>query len=133
MKLLNGVGSRTTIIGHGGIEDNLRFPRSNIYKTIDDVLQHIQRLMEISVKINYYYGRQILMSMTAGFICITIQLFYLINHLRSGFVGVEQGLACCSCILISLHVVEFGAILVSGDKVKKEVCSTAVFDLEIIL
>lgn len=130
---LADVRSRTVTVSHGGNIDNLRFPKSNIIDTIDDVLQHILRLMGISLQINHYYGRQILFSLVAGLICITVQFYFLIIHLRFGFVGVEQVWAFCSCILILLHVIEFGSILVAGEKVKKEVRSSAVFDLETII
>lgn len=108
-----------TVGGQGG---NSRIPKSEIHDTVDVVLQQVQLLMEVSLKINQYYGRQILFALTSAFICITVQLYYLIIHMRSGFVGIEQVLAFCSCILIMIHFVEFAVILMAGDKVKKEVC-----------
>lgn len=97
-------------------------PKSEFSDTIDAVLELVHSLMEISLKINQYYGRQILCALTSAFVCITVQLYFLIIDLRSDFVGLNIVLAACSSTLIAIHLVEFGAVLTAGDKAKKEVC-----------
>lgn len=57
--------------------------------------------------------------MTA-FICLTVQLFYLINHIQHGFPTNKSVLASiASCSLISLHVLELWVIFFSGHKIKE--------------
>lgn len=96
-------------------------PKSTISDKIEGALQLIRSLTDISLKINHYYGRQVLFTLSSAFICVTVQLYYLIIHMWFSFTGIDQLYALCSCILIAMHLVEFGAILMVGDKVKKEV------------
>ena len=106
----------------GNIEQHAAHPAtSSVYEQIDEILHSIQELLKISVKIDQYFGRQILCCLTSGFVCITVQLYYMINNMRFGFEGIEQILTVCSCILITIHFIEFSSILMAGDKVKKEV------------
>lgn len=112
-----------------GSNGQLKIPKCTIHDTIDSALQQLQYLTDISIKINDYYGRQILFALTSAFVCITVQLYYLIIHMRLGFAGNEV-LALCSCILIVIHVVEFAVILMASDKVKQEVRSN--FPLKIL-
>jgi len=88
---------------------------------IDKVLCALQSLTSIISNINKFYGRQILFALSSAFICITVQLYYLIIHMRFGFAGIALMLAFCSCILIIIHLVEFGVVLLAGDKIVKEV------------
>lgn len=54
-----------------------------------------------------------------AFICLTVQLFYLINNIRLGFRNkhaVWQGASSCS--LIFTHILELLVIFISGHRVK---------------
>lgn len=72
----------------------------------------------MSKKIQIYYS-QVIFTILSAFICLTVQLFYLINHIRHGFNGehsILHSTACCS--LIFTHILELWAIFISGHQVK---------------
>lgn len=96
-------------------------PEGKINATIEAVGRNIQVLMTVAAQINRFFGLQTLFAMLSGFVCVTVQSYYLIMHLRVGLGEGEQILALCSCSLLALHLVEFGAILTAGEKVKTEV------------
>jgi gustatory receptor len=55
----------------------------------------------------------------SAFICLTVQLFYLINNIRRGFKTPDSILAsAASCSLIFTHILELWVIFVSGHRVK---------------
>lgn len=107
-------------IGHGrGV--NFENPEGKIKATIEAVGRNIQVLMAVSAQINRFFGLRILFAMLSGFVCVTVQSYYLIMHLRVGLDEKEQIYALCSCSLLAIHLAEFGAILAAGEKVKAEV------------
>lgn len=55
----------------------------------------------------------------SAFICLTVQLFYLINHIRHGF-HTERAIlySAASCSLIFTHILELWTIFISGHQVK---------------
>lgn len=55
----------------------------------------------------------------SAFICLTVQLFYLINHIRHGFHTDHAILySAASCSLIFTHILELWTIFISGHQVK---------------
>lgn len=114
------VSRRLKTVSDHNIWDS-RIHRMPIYETVDIILDQIRSLLDISVKINQYFGRQLLFALSSAFICITVQLYYLIMHMRFGFEEAVRIFAFCSCVLIAIHIIEFGVILLPSDKVKNEV------------
>jgi gustatory receptor len=62
---------------------------------------------------------QVIFTILSAFICLTIQLFYLINNIRHGFRNERAVLSsAASCSLIFTHVLELWVIFISGHRVK---------------
>lgn len=92
--------------------------RLNACANLRELVQKFQLLEEI---INKYFGRQIVLTLLSGFICVTVQLHYTIRHIRYGFD--EQGseiLVTISGILIGIHVLEYLVIFAAGDRAKSK-------------
>ena len=54
-----------------------------------------------------------------AFICLTVQLFYLINNIRCGFQNPNAVVASgASCSLIFMHTLELWVVFISGQRVK---------------
>lgn len=98
-------------------------PEGKINATIEAVGRNIQLLMTVAAQVNRFFGLQILFALLSGFVCVTVQSYYLIMHLRVGLDEEEQIYVFCSCSLLAIHLVEFGAILAAGEKVKAKVRS----------
>lgn len=96
---------------------------------LNDSFYYIKEVIELyqslSFEINEYFGKQILVTLLSSFICITVQLYYVIQHIGSGFSapGAEI-LVLGSCCLLILHILEYWVILTSGDMAKKQVVKT---------
>jgi len=61
----------------------------------------------------------VIFTILSAFICLTVQLFYLINNIRRGFPNDKSVLAAtASCSLIFTHIMEIWIIFISGHRVK---------------
>jgi gustatory receptor len=61
----------------------------------------------------------VIFTILTAFICLTVQLFYLINNIRHGFQSDKSVLAAAaSCSLIFTHILELWVIFISGHRVK---------------
>uniref|UniRef100_A0A182NRD2 Gustatory receptor n=1 Tax=Anopheles dirus TaxID=7168 RepID=A0A182NRD2_9DIPT len=88
-----------------------------------DSIQHIREvvelLQELSVKINHCFGKQAIFSLLSAFTCVTVQLYYMLNHIKSGFTAPRSEIyALASCSLLFLHGIEFWALFTSGENVR---------------
>lgn len=127
---------------------NVVMPPINDQDVVNIIFEIVEKFQEISNKLNKYFGKkvnvqimfdkilnpcllfvfvfQVIFTILTAFICLTVQLFYLINHIRHGFPTNKSVLASiASCSLISMHVLELWAIFFSGHKIK-EMWSTLV-------
>lgn len=129
---------------------NVVMPPINDQDVVNTIFEIVEKIQEISNKLNKYFGKkvnvqimfgqnfttfnpfcclfvfQVIFTILTAFICLTVQLFYLINHIRNGFPTNKSVLASiASCSLISMHVLELWAIFFSGHKIK-EMWSTLV-------
>lgn len=97
-------------------------PVINLNDSFYYIKEAIELYQKLSFKINEYFGKQILVTLLSSFICITVQLYYVIQHIGSGFSapGAEI-LVLGSCCLLILHILEYWIILTSGDMSKKQV------------
>ncbi|XP_058117147.1 uncharacterized protein LOC131288899 [Anopheles ziemanni] len=88
-----------------------------------DSIQHIREvvelLQELAVKINHCFGKQAIFSLLSAFTCVTVQLYYMLNHIKSGFTAPRSEIyALASCSLLFLHGIEFWALFTSGEHVR---------------
>lgn len=96
-------------------------PSGNPNSILDNIEVLIDNLQEISEKINNYFGTQIMFNLISGFVCITIQLYYVINNAKSGF-DVEGAdiFVTASLSLVALHALEFWSVFSSGNLIKNK-------------
>uniref|UniRef100_A0A182PZR0 Gustatory receptor n=1 Tax=Anopheles farauti TaxID=69004 RepID=A0A182PZR0_9DIPT len=88
-----------------------------------DSIQHIREVVELlqdlSVKINQCFGKQAIFSLLSAFTCVTVQLYYMLNHIKSGFTSPRSEIyALASCSLLFLHGIEFWSLFTSGENVR---------------
>ncbi|XP_049547991.1 gustatory receptor for bitter taste 66a-like [Anopheles darlingi] len=88
-----------------------------------DSIQHIREVVEVlqdlSVKINQCFGKQAIFSLLSAFTCVTVQLYYMLNHIKSGFTTPRSEIyALASCSLLFLHGIEFWSLFTSGEHVR---------------
>lgn len=88
-----------------------------------DSIQHIREVVELlqdlSVKINHCFGKQAIFSLLSAFTCVTVQLYYMLNHIKSGFTASRSEIyALASCSLLFLHGIEFWSLFTSGENVR---------------
>ncbi|XP_053670857.1 uncharacterized protein LOC128721158 [Anopheles nili] len=88
-----------------------------------DSIQHIREVVELlqdlSVKINQCFGKQAIFSLLSAFTCVTVQLYYMLNHIKSGFMVYRSEIyALSSCSLLFLHGIEFWSLFTSGEHVR---------------
>ncbi|XP_058446460.1 putative gustatory receptor 2a [Malaya genurostris] len=89
---------------------------SDTIETVGQVTVHLQQL---ATKINDCFGKQAIFSLLSAFISITVQLYYLLNQIRTEFAyqgAVLHGLAAGSILV--LHGLEFWVLFTSGEKVR---------------
>lgn len=112
--------------------------KADIIENIYDVVEIIQK---ICTKMNSYFGKkvkkpystifqkwcshkrklfmQVIFTILSAFICLTVQLFYLINNIRHSFQTENAVLSsAASCSLIFTHILELWIIFISGHRVK---------------
>ena len=88
------------------------------FVNIKEVTEQFQLLTE---RINLFFGKQIVFSLLSGFICITVQLYYIMSHIKNGFTQKNaETQALASCSLLFLHGMEFWSIFTSGDLAKTQ-------------
>lgn len=62
---------------------------------------------------------QVIFTILSAFICLTVQLFYVINNIRHSFQNENSVLStAASCSLIFTHILELWVIFISGHRVK---------------
>lgn len=73
----------------------------------------------IKIFTSKFITQKVIFTILSAFICLTVQLFYLINHIRHGFHG-ERSIvhSTASCSLIFTHILELWTIFISGHEVK---------------
>ncbi|XP_053690866.1 gustatory and pheromone receptor 32a-like [Sabethes cyaneus] len=91
-------------------------PFYTISDTVDNIYQMVEHLQQLAVKINDSFGKQAVFSLLSAFICITVQLYYLLNQIRAGFVIPGAAVFCLAASsLLLLHGIEFYALFTNGD------------------
>lgn len=94
---------------------------SNVNNILENIELLIDNLQDISEKINNYFGTQIMFNLISGFVCITIQLYYVINNAKSGFVIEGSDIfVTASLSLVALHALEYWSIFSSGNLIKNK-------------
>ncbi|XP_058824516.1 putative gustatory receptor 2a [Topomyia yanbarensis] len=94
------------------------YPPSDATENFRQVAEYLQQL---ATKINDCFGKQAIFSLLSAFICITVQLYYLLNQIRAGFSqpgAVIHGMAAGSMLL--LHGVELWVLLTSGEQARNK-------------
>jgi len=72
-----------------------------------------------SHNINFPILMQVIFTILSAFICLTVQLFYVINNIRHSFQTENAVLStAASCSLIFTHILELWVIFISGHRVK---------------
>lgn len=119
---------------------NINLPSLDNAETIENIYDIVEKLQIICSKMNSYFGKkvclelrrrvkqtnlkkinipQVIFTILTAFICLTVQLFYIINNIRHGFQSENSVLAsAASCSLIFTHVLELWIIFISGNRVK---------------
>lgn len=108
----------------------------NSAEVVENVHEIVEKLQLICCQMNSYFGKkvrrefamastttrfplQVIFTLLSAFICLTVQLFYLINNIRQGFPSEKSMLAAAaSCSLIFTHVLELWVIFIGGHRVK---------------
>lgn len=98
---------------------NVIIPHAAVNDILDNIYEIIEILQKICSKMNSYFGNKLIFTILSAFICLTVQLFYLINNIRHGFQNERAVLgSLASCSLIFTHILELYVIFVSGHRVK---------------
>ncbi|EDS26201.1 conserved hypothetical protein [Culex quinquefasciatus] len=88
---------------------------------IQNIREVVEHLQDLSIKINDCYGKQAIFSLLSAFICVTVQLYYMLNHIKSGFSQSRSEIyALAACSMLFLHGVEFWSLFTSGENVRGE-------------
>lgn len=96
-------------------------PSGNANSILEKIELLIDFLQEISEKINKYFGTQIMFNLISGFVCITIQMYYVINNAKNGFeVEGSDIFVTASLSLVALHALEYWSIFSSGNLIKNK-------------
>lgn len=95
-------------------------------KSIDKIIDQITDIIEIakvaSSTINSCFGKQLVYNITAGFLCITIQCYYMLNIIRSRVENSHvEYVVTLSFHFISLHILEFFLLFNKGHSIKEAV------------
>lgn len=95
-------------------------PDANGVDCIRSVREVVEQLQRLAARINDCFGKQVVFSLLSAFICVTVQLYYLLNHIESGFAynGWEIYTAA-ACSLLVLHGVEFWTLFSSGEAARR--------------
>ncbi|KAG5673017.1 hypothetical protein PVAND_003095 [Polypedilum vanderplanki] len=94
-------------------------PSTTISEILDNLYEVVEIIQKICSKMNSYFGKKVIFTVLSAFICLTVQLFYLINNIRNGFQTKLNILASvASCSLIFTHILELWVIFISGHRVK---------------
>lgn len=83
------------------------------------ILNAIKKLQYASDLINEYYSIQVVLNTTTGFLCITINIYYLIDNLsKIQYIGFDAGRMLVSIQYVAHHLTEFCVIFYLGSRVK---------------
>lgn len=105
--------SRVTTIG------NIKIRPISPVETIQNTREIVEHLQELATKINESFGKQAIFSLLSAFICVTVQLYYMLNHIKSGFTQSRSEIyALAACSMLFLHGVEFWSLFTSGETVR---------------
>ncbi|KAL7017683.1 hypothetical protein ACKWTF_010482 [Chironomus riparius] len=90
--------------------------KADIIENIYDIVEIVQK---ICLQMNSYFGKKVIFTILSAFICLTVQLFYVINNIRHSFQNENSVLStAASCSLIFTHILELWVIFISGHRVK---------------
>lgn len=82
----------------------------------------IEQFQKITFAANRHFGKVIVLTLLSGFVCITSQVYYVINVIRKFTLYQRPELVISlSVSLVLLHVIEFSILFTLGSKVKDEV------------
>ncbi|KXJ72218.1 hypothetical protein RP20_CCG018578 [Aedes albopictus] len=105
--------NRVTTVG------NIKIRPISPLETLHNTREVVEHLQELAAKINDCFGKQAIFSLLSAFICVTVQLYYMLNHIKSGFTNNRTEIyALAACSMLFLHGVEFWALFTSGENVR---------------
>ncbi|XP_058062069.1 uncharacterized protein LOC131212284 [Anopheles bellator] len=85
--------------------------------SIQRIREVVEVLQELSAKVNRCFGKQAIFSLLSAFTCVTVQLYYMLNHIKSGFTTPHAEVyALASCSLLFLHGIELWTLFCSGQQ-----------------
>ncbi|XP_055605589.1 uncharacterized protein LOC129753766 [Uranotaenia lowii] len=98
---------------------NIKIRPISPIESIHNVREVVELLQDLATKINDCYGKQAIFSLLSGFICVTVQLYYILNHIKNGFSQPRAEIyALAACSVLFLHGVEFWSLFTSGENVQ---------------
>ncbi|EAT36998.2 AAEL010962-PA, partial [Aedes aegypti] len=105
--------SRVTTVG------NIKIRPISPLETLQNTREVVEHLQDLATKINDCFGKQAIFSLLSAFICVTVQLYYMLNHIKSGFTHSRSEIyALAACSMLFLHGVEFWSLFTSGENVR---------------
>ncbi|XP_053690865.1 gustatory and pheromone receptor 32a-like [Sabethes cyaneus] len=124
--LLKGINNCLTEINHRELKGSsgspsestadYRMVKPQTSDTLEGIHQMVEHLQQLANNINDCFGKQAIFSLLSAFICITVQLYYLLNLIRFGFATPGAAFYCLASIsLLLLHGIEFYALVTNGD------------------
>ncbi|XP_062559006.1 uncharacterized protein LOC134223814 [Armigeres subalbatus] len=105
--------NRVTTVG------NIKIRPVSPAETVQNTREVVEYLQELATKINDCFGKQAIFSLLSAFICVTVQLYYMLNHIKTGFSQSQAEIyALAACSMLFLHGVEFWALFTSGENAR---------------
>lgn len=105
--------NRVTTLG------NIKIRPISPVETIQNAREIVEHLQDLAMKINECFGKQVIFSLLSAFICVTVQLYYMLNHIKSGFTQSRSEIyALAACSMLFLHGVELWSLFTSGETVR---------------
>lgn len=93
--------------------------RDNQLRSCAVLLEVVSTLQQLVDKINWYFGKQLVMNLMSAFVCITVQLHYTIRLIRQAEPPEGSDLTITfNSTLIALHTLEILVIFAAGDRAK---------------
>lgn len=107
-------------------------------EAVDSVYEIIDNIQNVCDNINLYFGKQVkfqsifikvyltksfqvIFSFLAGFICLTVQMYHILDRLRYGSYNEVSDIHVAAHVsLITMHCLEFSLILINGNSIKQK-------------
>ncbi|XP_055692328.1 putative gustatory receptor 28a [Lutzomyia longipalpis] len=116
---LDALLAQMSILGKHGNAMKVR-PVDSVNPTSATLVADIVGILHnLCDRVNLYFGKQLILTFLSAFICVIVQMHYIINHIRHGFAMTDaEILVSFSLALVTMHAIEFWTVLHGGEMAK---------------